>query len=211
MLIAVARHKSDTLSGNVAYKYSSCAPVAAGVCALDNIVVPNGSSTVFYRYANAPAGEFCTAHQQTRTCTNGVLSGGVSSVSVQSETSFGDREKSQMGHTAISGSVSPAPAPAPNYVYVSCSNTASCALDGITLAHGSSTVFYKQHTVAFGATCASVLLSRTCLNGAFSGDTSYQYASCSVSPPSASLTQSLANALAALESAVKALIALLGL
>ncbi|MEN9413603.1 MAG: hypothetical protein RLZZ342_690 [Candidatus Parcubacteria bacterium] len=62
-------------SGNDAYKYASCTPAAAGKCVLDNVVLSSGASRVFYSVATAPAGKLCSAYQQTRTCSNGVLSG----------------------------------------------------------------------------------------------------------------------------------------
>ncbi|MBI4080052.1 peptidoglycan-binding protein [Candidatus Kaiserbacteria bacterium] len=149
---------SGVLSGSSAYQYSTCTPVSAGYCALDNTSLASGFGMTFYKYRTAPAGELCDSHKITRTCTNGTLSGDSA------------------------------------YLYASCANQTTCTLDGITLGHSSSSVFYKARTVPFGSTCASASLSRTCTNGKLSGDDTYQYVSCSVNAPVASLRQNLANA-----------------
>ena len=138
---------NGSLSGSASYKYASCVPVSSNSCALDNVVVTNGSSAAFYRHRIAPAGELCTAHVQSRTCTKGSLGGSAT------------------------------------YLYASCANQTTCTLDGITLGHSSSTVFYKERTVAFGSTCSSISLSRSCTNGKLSGGDEYKYVSCSVTAP----------------------------
>ncbi len=160
---------SGTFSGNSAYKYRTCAPVSGNQCALDNVVISSGASASFYSAANAPAGQSCAGIRQTRTCTNGVLSGNA------------------------------------GYNRASCSDTASCSLDGVSVTHGETYRFYSARTVTYGSTCSSVSLVRTCTNGALSGSASYQYGSCTVNPPTSSLpnTAQLANALAALESLLK--------
>lgn len=56
--------------------------------------------------------------------------------------------------------------------------SASCTLDGVTVAHGQSRTFYSALT---HANCSSITQSRTCTNGTLSGSSSYQYASCT--PP----------------------------
>ncbi|MEK7509855.1 MAG: hypothetical protein AAB605_04025, partial [Patescibacteria group bacterium] len=58
--------------------------------------------------------------------------------------------------------------------------TASCTLDGVTVAHGQSWTFYSTNTVPAGQSCSSVSQSRTCTNGTLSGSISYNRASCSV-------------------------------
>jgi hypothetical protein len=91
-------------------------------------------------------------------------------------------------------------------------NTTPCALDGITLAHSSSSLFYKERSVAFGTTCASVSANRTCTNGKLSASDDFKYGSCSVSPSasSGSINANLASALTALEAALKAILEKLG-
>lgn len=68
-----------------------------------------------------------------------------------------------------------------SYQYSSCtvqgSTTNPCTLDGVTVNHGQSRVFYNSSSVACGQTCQSQ--TRTCNNGVFSGDNSYNRANCS--------------------------------
>ncbi len=59
----------------------------------------------------------------------------------------------------------------------------SCAWDGGTLSHGSSTTAYESSTVPYGETCTSE--TRTCSDGTLSG--SYTHASCEVSLASCTL------------------------
>lgn len=185
---------NGTFSGNASYAYRTCAPVAAGSCALDNIVLTSGQSRVFYSAASAPAGTACTSVAQTRTCLNGALSGSAT------------------------------------YSRASCSDVAPCTLDGVTISHGSSGTFYSTRTVPYGTTCSSRAFVRTCTNGLLSGGTQtqttvrtgeaviggdgsgavqvtseYQYASCSVSPPTSFVPtdSQFATALAALEALLK--------
>ncbi|MEK7480135.1 MAG: DUF5722 domain-containing protein [Patescibacteria group bacterium] len=64
----------------------------------------------------------------------------------------------------------------------SCSSpggTASCLLDSVTVAHGASKTFFTASTVSSGQTCTGQ--SRTCTNGTLSGNSSYQYSSCTSS------------------------------
>lgn len=162
---------SGVLGGNAVYKYASCTSVSPSTCVLDNVVVKNGSSAVFYSTSTAPAGGSCATLKQTRSCKNGSLTGEA------------------------------------KYNRASCSDTAPCTLDGLTLTHGSSTLFYKKRSVAFGDTCSSVSLSRVCTNGDLSGSDDYKYAACSVNPPvSFGVNAQVAAALSVLESVLRSLL-----
>ncbi len=70
-----------------------------------------------------------------------------------------------------------------NYVYSSCTVQGTtnnpCTLDGVTVQHGQSRSFYNSNSVACGQTCQSA--SRTCNNGVFSGNSSFNRANCSAS------------------------------
>ncbi|MBP9757008.1 MAG: hypothetical protein KBD06_00250 [Candidatus Pacebacteria bacterium] len=67
-----------TLSGT--YAYASCTVGTATNCTLDGVTVPHGTSKTFYTSQTAPVGQTCSSGtvSQTRTCTNGVLSGSAS-------------------------------------------------------------------------------------------------------------------------------------
>lgn len=139
---------NGALSGDASYKYASCAPIPAGSCTMDNIILPTGSSTKLYSSSVAPAGTSCASISQTRSCTNGTLSGSAS------------------------------------FNRANCSDKLSCSLNGVTISHASSSVFYKSQLVAFGTTCAAAAQTRLCTNADFSGSDDYKYASCAVAPPS---------------------------
>lgn len=57
--------------------------------------------------------------------------------------------------------------------------TVSCAFNGQSIAHGGSVTGYQSSSVAYGSQCVSE--QRICTNGTLSG--TYQYSSCTVSPP----------------------------
>lgn len=61
------------LSGT--YTYASCSVAAPANCTLDGVTVNHGSSHTFYSNQLPPTGQLCSSVSQTRTCTNGTLSG----------------------------------------------------------------------------------------------------------------------------------------
>lgn len=64
------------------------------------------------------------------------------------------------------------------FQYASC-GLASCTLGGTTYAHGESDRFYSKTTPSRGFTCKDYEQERTCLNGAFTGSSSYSHLWCS--------------------------------
>lgn len=70
---------NGSLSGS--YAYASCTVAGASSCTLDGVTVPHGSSATFYSTQTAPSGTTCTgesggsALSQSRTCSDGTLSG----------------------------------------------------------------------------------------------------------------------------------------
>jgi hypothetical protein len=57
---------------------------------------------------------------------------------------------------------------------------AACTLNGTTLQDGQSATFYSASSVVAPAACSGVSQSRSCSNGALSGDPSFQYSSCTL-------------------------------
>ncbi len=198
---------NGALGGDLSYKYSSCAPVTRSSCTADNVVLESGSSTRFFSAIVAPAGQACSSIAQTRSCTNGSLSGSASynrascldtlpclldgvSVAHASSSVFYSAQSVGFGTTCSSVSQARACTNASlsgnaTYKYATCAVAppSSCTLDGTTLATGSSGTFYNARSVAYGGTCSSAAQTRTCTNGVLGGASSYQYASCDVSPP----------------------------
>lgn len=72
-----------------------------------------------------------------------------------------------------------------SYTYPSCTviaPPANCTLDGVVVPHGTSRTFYSSLIAPTGSVCSAVSQSRTCTNGTLSGNSTYQYASCSCAP-----------------------------
>lgn len=219
------------LSGDSEYEYASC---TAGACLIEGgTTITNGSSTKLYFAQNIPSNEQCSSYSQTRTCTSGVLSGSdaykypscspVASgscvvdnviVSNGSSRTFYSASAAPTGQTCSSVAQSRtctngALNGSNTYNRSSCIDNQSCALNGVIVAHGGSATFYNASIVPFGSTCSSAAQTRTCSNGYLSGNTSYQYASCSVSPPTSALSNQLASALVALQGALTRILELL--
>ncbi len=62
-----------TLSGT--YQYASCSVSPAASCTLDGTTIAHGSSGTFYSQTSAPSGSTCASISQSRSCTDGTLSG----------------------------------------------------------------------------------------------------------------------------------------
>jgi hypothetical protein len=215
------------LSGDSQYSTTTC---AVGGCTLDNIIVPNGSTKTFYFAQYVPSNEQCSSYAMQRTCTNGTFNGTsaykyASCSQVGSGACVMDSSVIPNGSSGTFFSTSTAPSGSSctsydivrtctggtlsgssSYNRATCTDTQACSLNGVTLSHGSSTTFYNALTVPFGTTCSSKALTRTCVNGAFSGSTSYQYPTCTVNPPTSSLNLQFAAALTALESALETIL-----
>ncbi len=195
-----------TLSGISSFTIAACEGPRA--CVLDGATVADGQSKDFYFLQNIPSTELCSAYAASRSCTNGVLAGSSaykyasctpvsatscsvdnivlptasSSVFYSAATAPAGKSCASISQTrsctsgALSGSAS--------YNRASCIDTLSCTLDGTTVAHASSSIFYSAPSVAYGSVCSSVSQTRTCTNSALSGSDTYAYARCSVAIPS---------------------------
>jgi len=123
-------------------------------CTLDGATVAHESSRRFYSRTSSSN---CNSYDQTRTCTDGSLSG-----------SNLYRYRSCSPPT----STTPPPPPPPPPAF------SNCTLDGVTVAHGASRTFYFSRS---SNVCSSLDTNRTCTNGDLSGNDSFKYRSCS--PP----------------------------
>ena len=163
-------------------------------------VIANGASVTAYSTSSTAYGTVCTS--ETRTCSNGVLSGsytfqtctvnpprvcttpwGQQLNSGQSVTAYLN-PTAQYNQQCVSevrvctdGSLSG------SYTYQSCTVNpppANCTLPwGGTLQSGQSVTAYKTTSTAYGTTCSSE--TRVCTNGTLSG--SYTFQTCTVNPP----------------------------
>lgn len=171
---------------------NTCAGPAS--CTFDGRVVPSGGTVTAYLAATVPAGSTCQA--QTRTCTDGGLSGSYAFPSCSSAdagcTPLADQTQTLACPAGTSGaweqtrtSSCPAGASAPVWsAWVDTTNTCAatgttCTFGGATVANGASVTAYLTASVPAGQSCTSQ--QRTCTNGALSG--SYVYAACSPAAP----------------------------
>tara|TARA_Y100000780_G_scaffold211112_1_gene209807 strand:+ start:12137 stop:14497 length:2361 start_codon:yes stop_codon:yes gene_type:complete len=183
-----------TLSGS--YNYSSCSVSACAGCSLPwGGSIGNGASVTAYQNSSVACGSSCNS--QTRTCTNGSLSGsyansgcsvgacgcnlpwGGSITNGQSRTAYASSSVgcggscSSQTRTCTNGSLSG------SYNYGSCSvgSCSNCSLDGVTVNHGSSRTFYASSR-SCGQACTAIDQTRSCNNGSLSGSSTYSKASC---------------------------------
>jgi peptidoglycan hydrolase-like protein with peptidoglycan-binding domain len=199
---------NGALSGS--YTSSACTVGPPSACTLNGETVQSGQSATFYSDAGISYGDSCSNYAQTRTCTNGTLSGdssyqygscvvgqpaacsfnnqsvanAASVTAYQSSTvAFGSQCVSQ-SRTCTNGTLSG------SYQYPSCSvqQAAFCTFNGQTVANGASVTVYQNATVPNGQQCVSQ--QRTCSNGTLSG--SYGYAACSVNMPTVTAVSPIA-------------------
>ncbi len=139
-----------TLSGGADFSYQSCTAQTVAPCNLPwGGTISSGSSVAAYAAATVPYGSSCQS--QTRTCTNGTLSG--------------------------------------SYAKQSCTVQAAapCNLPwGGTINSGSSVTAYAAATVPSGSKCQSQV--RICNNGTLSGGTDFSHQSCAVAAPTCTPT-----------------------
>ena len=181
---------NGTLSGS--YTNSSCS-VAACACNLPwGGTLTNGGSVTAYASGSVACGSSCTS--QTRTCSNGTLSGsytnsscsvaacasctlpwGTTVVHGSSITAYLSNSAAtctSQTRTCNNGTLSG------SYIYQTC--TRSCTLPwGGTVASGSSFTAYQSSSVPYGSSCVSQ--TRTCTDGTLSG--SYSNQTCNVAAP----------------------------
>ncbi len=136
---------NGSLTGS--YTYASCQPSAPSACTFNGSAVAHGAAVTAYQAASVAAGNSCVS--QSRTCTNGSLSG--------------------------------------SYAYAACTVAAptTCTLGGQTIANGSSVLSFQNTVVGSDNSC--VPQTRTCNSGTLSGNSAFQYDHCSVQSDNAPL------------------------
>ncbi len=158
--------------------------------------IAHGGTVTAYQEGSVALGSSCVS--ETRTCSDGTLSGSYNhpSCSVRTgadcsfngavvphgtsvtayETSgvaYGNSCVSQ-SRSCVNGTLSG------TYAHTSCTvaSPADCSYNGVTVPHGTSRMFYTSQTAPVGQMCSAIGQSRSCVNGALSGDGVYQYGSC---------------------------------
>jgi hypothetical protein len=194
---------NGSLSGS--YQYGSCSVGAPASCTFNGQTIADSQSVTAYQSSGVPYGQSCAS--QTRTCSNGSLSGSYqySSCSVGAPAScnvpWGGSISSGQSITAYQSTSVPYGSSCTSqtrscsngslsgsYQYQSCSvqAPASCSLPwGGTIGNGQSVTAYDSSSEPSYGSCNPQ--TRTCSNGSLSG--SYQYSSCTVQgQPSCSVT-----------------------
>lgn len=205
---------NGTLSGNSLYAYSSCQVSNIGACTIGGFVIANGESRTFYSKTLVQQGDSCTNYQESRTCTNGTLSGSsesafgacrvanacsIDGISIPS----GNTRKLYSKKTVLNGQYCETFAKNrtctdgsldgdSDHVYATCSIAAAKACDVVVTGVGTTTILsgatrnmYSVSTVAYNASCETYRQARTCNDGELSGSAAYKYGACSVTPAKA--------------------------
>jgi hypothetical protein len=186
---------------NGTYAYSTCSPGVAASCYFNGQTIAHGQSVVAYASSSVGFGQNCA--QQTRTCSNGTLSGTYLYPSCTTNTAASCSFNGQTvphGGSVYAYATSSVPngqvcqgesrycsngSLSGSYTQPSCSvqppapSYASCSLGGQTIPHGQAITAYQSPSVSYGQVCASQ--SRVCNNGSLSG--SYTSLSCSAAGP----------------------------
>lgn len=186
---------NGVLSGS--FVHASCAPDKPASCMFDGKSVAHGESVTAYQNSRVAFGNTCVG--QSRTCTNGALSGSYiygSCVVDQPASCLFNGQTIAHGQSvkAFFSSIVEAGATCKSESRV-CTNGvlsgtapfascdvkpyASCLFNGRTIPHGDSVVAYLNLSVPYGQTCSSQL--RSCINGSLTG--SYGHPSCYVENP----------------------------
>ncbi|MDA0288375.1 MAG: SBBP repeat-containing protein, partial [Proteobacteria bacterium] len=176
------------------YTNPSCVVEGASSCTFNGNTIQSGYSVTAYQSSTVPFGNTCSS--QSRTCTNGSLSGtysfascsvspaatcsfngqtiahdGIVTAYEESSVDFGSECQSEV-KTCSNGTLSG------SYTNSSCvvAAAASCTFNEQTVAHGNSVTAYLAESVAYGSSCTSE--GRSCSNGTLSG--TYTNSSCSI-------------------------------
>lgn len=194
---------SGVLSGDANYLLGGCAVTGPRSCSLDGISVASGISKTFYSQRLVPSTSSCSVYGYARPCTDGTLGGPsvyqygscttsatstctVGNVTLQSGASQTFYSQTSVGSGACSSYAQARTCTggildgSDTYQYPTClDTTTSCTLDGATLANGATTTAYLVQNVSSSDSCSYYSTVRTCANGTLSGNSSYQYRTCS--------------------------------
>ncbi len=197
---------NGTLGGDVSYQYSSCTVAAPQSCTVGTTTIAHGQAKDFYSRASVSYQESCAAYKQSRTCTDGLISGSPSyqfSTCTQIPAKTCALDGIEVAHGASytfykagvssnCGSISKSRtctdgvlSDSADYRYGQCAPVGQrwCKLDGVYIQHNASRTFYTASTTPFGQSCANLGQSRTCVDGVMQGNISYAYASCMTAAP----------------------------
>ncbi len=186
---------NGVLSGS--FPHASCAQGTQAACQFNGQTVNSGTSVIAFQNSAVPFGQQCLP--ETRSCTNGQLSGsftfasctvgGAASCSFNGQTIAHGEAVIAFQNSTVDSSQSCVQQPrvcnngqlSGSYAYASCTpgQPASCMFNGQTVAHNQSILAYKDSSVPSGQSCVAQV--RTCYNGTLAG--TYAFGSCTVGQP----------------------------
>lgn len=176
------------------FAYASCSIEAPASCLFNGQSIASGQTVQAFQNSTVPYGQACA--QQTRSCSNGALSGSytypVCSVGAPAACQFngqtiahGQTIVAYQNSTVTAGSICAAENRtctngnlSGSFAFASCSpsSPAACLFNGQTVSSGQSVLAYEKSSVAAGEKCVSQ--NRTCIVGNLSG--TFAYSSCTV-------------------------------
>lgn len=223
--VKLARTCNDgVLSGSSSYRHPKCEVIAQLGCPIDGITVAGGTSRTFYSARSVSSSGSCSSIDQSRTCSNGALSGSATYkyaycapsgqrycvqdsayVAHGSSKTFYTTKNPAYGSSCSQYSQSRSCSDGTlggtsAYQYASCTEPtgASCTLGGTTVNHNQKHVFYSRSS---SSNCAQYGQERTCIDGTLSGSSEFDRGSCTTA--SIEGTSQVAAALAAMEALLK--------
>jgi hypothetical protein len=180
------------------FRYSSC-PAAQAQCEFNGRTIASGMSVTAYLASSVPAGTACTS--QTRSCLNGVLSGGYvyasCSAGAKAACLFdgktipdGGKVYAFQSGKAMNGSCTGEVRTCDNgaltgsFTFGSCTSGTSspCAFDGKTIPDSDYVAAFRSSSELAGASACTATM-RVCNGGSLSGDAMATFGSCSIVQP----------------------------
>ena len=143
------------LGGDATYGFLSCTPPTTGRSCLlaDGTSIGHGNTPTLYKQSTVLFGQNCAAFSQVRTCNDGALSGNF---------------EYQYTNCTAQGA---------GACIVVASSTASTPV-----AHSAQRDFYQVERVVYDQLCNNYKQTRVCTDGYLSGNVTYKYPSCQVTP-----------------------------
>lgn len=153
--------QNGTLVGDVDYRYATCTVAAAGSCTVGTTTLAHAQTRDFYSRTPVSYQESCATYKQSRTCTDGVISGS-SSYQFPTCTQIPAKTCTVDGIEVAHGA---------SHTFYTSTVPTPCSGWGCLQERG------DGNQVQAG-TCASISQSRTCTDGTLSGTSTYQYGQC---------------------------------
>lgn len=171
---------NGTLSGT--HAFGSCSISAPSTCVFNGTTVNHGGTVIAYQAASVPTGNTCVS--ETRTCTNGTLSGTYTFGSCNVVAPTGASCTASVKVVELKEGVT-----GPAHRYATATEIApfrDAILTPQVITNAQAVTWYTKPYSQNGASCASLKVVRTCDNGTLSGNNALRYYSACVDLPTTS-------------------------